>query len=61
MGLAISKSDRKSNINVGCLYKHPNMDVSDFKNYLNTILDKLLKENKQVFLVSDFNIHLNHR
>ena len=37
------------------------MDVSDFKNYLNTILDKLLKENKQVFLVSDFNIHLNHR
>ena len=61
MGLAISKSYRKSNINVWCLHKHPNMDVSDFKNYLNTILDKLLKENKQVFLVSDFNIHLNHR
>ena len=35
------------------------MDVSDFnKNYLNTLLDKLSKGNKQVFLLSDFNINL---
>ena len=35
------------------------MDVSDFnKNYLNTLLDKLSKENKQVFLHGDFNIKL---
>ena len=35
------------------------MDVSDFnKNYLNTFLDKLSKENKQVFLLGDFNINL---
>ena len=39
-----------------CLY---NMDASDFnKNYLNTLLDKLSKENKQVFLLDDFNINL---
>ena len=30
-------NSRKSNIIVGCLYKHPSMDISDFnKNYLNT-------------------------
>ena len=49
-------NSRKSNIIVGCLYKHPTMDVSDFnKNYLNILLDKLSKENKQVFLLGDFN------
>ena len=52
-------NSRKSNIIVGCLYKHPNMDISDFnKNYLNTLLDKLSKEIKQVFLLGDFNINL---
>ena len=35
------------------------MDVSDFnKNYLNTLLDKLSKENKQASLLDDFTINL---
>ena len=35
------------------------MDVSDFnKNYLNTFLHKLSKENKQVFPIGGFNINL---
>ena len=35
------------------------MDVSDFnKNYLNTVSNKLPKENKQVFLLGDFIINL---
>ena len=52
-------NSRKSNIIVGYLYKHPNMDVSDFnKNYLNTLLDKLFKENKQASLLDDFTINL---
>ena len=39
-------NSRKSKIIVGCLYKHPNIGVSDFnKTYLNTLLDKLSKEN----------------
>ena len=50
---------RKSNIIVGCLYKLPNIDVNDFnQSYLNTLLDKIFKENKQVFLFGDFNINL---
>ena len=44
-------NSKKSNIIVGCLYKHPVMD-------LNPLLDKFSKENKQVFLLGDFNIDL---
>ena len=52
-------NNNRSNITVGCLYKHLNMDVSEFnKNYLNTLLHKLSKENKQVFLIGYFNINL---
>ena len=41
-------NSKKSNIIVGCLYKQPVMDVTDFnKNpLLNPLLDKLSKENK---------------
>ena len=50
---------QKSNIVIGCIYKHPNMDVLGFKNnYLNQIFEILSKEQKQVFLLGDFNINL---
>ena len=50
---------QKSNIAIGCLRKHPNMDVVDFKNnYLNQVLKILSKEHKQVFLLGDFDINL---
>ena len=50
-------NSKKSNIIVGCLYKHPVMDVTDFnKNYLNPLLEKISRENKHVFLLVDFNI-----
>ena len=50
---------KKSNIVIGCLYKHPNMDVLDFKNnYLRQIFEIVSKERKQVFLLGDFNINL---
>lgn len=42
---------KKSNIIIGCLYKHPSMDVLDFKNHY-----FISKEQKQVFLLSGFNI-----
>ena len=43
---------------VGCIYKHPNMDVLEFNNYLNQVLEKVSKEQKQFFLLGDFNINL---
>ena len=52
-------NSKKSNIIDGCFYKHPVMDVGDFnKNYFNPLLGKLSKENKQLFLLGDFNINL---
>ena len=48
---------KKSNIATGCIYKNPNMDVLDFKNnYLNQIFESVSKEQKQVFLLDDFNL-----
>ena len=47
---------------IGCLYKHPNVGVLDFKNnYLNQIFGILPKERKHAFLLGNFNInHLNY-
>ena len=38
----------KSNIVIGCLYKHPDMDVLDFQsNYCHQIFETVPKEQKQ--------------
>ena len=35
------------------------MNINEFKDdYLNELLDKLIKENKNMFLLGDFNINL---
>ena len=50
---------KRSNIKIGCIYRHPNMDLDEFNdNYLNSVLDKISKENKSVFLFGDFNVYL---
>ena len=50
---------KRYNIIIGCIYRHPNMDLDEFNdNYLNTLLDKSSKENKSVFLLGDFNVDL---
>ena len=49
---------KKANIAVGCIYKHPNMDVIEFNNHLNQMLEKVTKEQKQLILLGDFNINL---
>ena len=47
----------KSNIVIGCVYKHPNMDVLDFKNsFLSQMFEILSKERKQVFLLGNINL-----
>ena len=50
---------KKPNIIVGCIYRHPCMDLNEFNDsFLNTLLDKISKENKSIFLLGDFNIDL---
>ena len=51
---------KKSNLIIGCIYKHPSMDICTFNDhYLNPLLDNLSKEaNKTFVLLGDFNIDL---
>ena len=50
---------KKSNIIIGCIYRHPDMDPNDFNNdYLNHLLAKLSKEKKTVFILGDYNVDL---
>ena len=54
-----ASNPNKNNVIVRCIYCHPHMDLNEFNNYhLNSLLDKLLKENKTVFLSGDLNIDL---
>jgi len=54
----ISK-ENKSNIVVGCIYKHPSLPVSEFNSvFLPTLLNKTSLEKKTLILMRDFNIHL---
>ena len=48
-------NSKKSNTSI---YKHPNMDVLDFNYLINQLLDKISKEQKQNFLLGDFNTNL---
>ena len=49
----------KKNTLVGCIYRHPSMDLEEFNNeYLTPFLEKLDKEKKQKYLIGDFNVDL---
>ena len=44
---------------MGCIYRHPAMDINEFNYYyLNPLLEKLAKEKKTVFLLGNFNVDL---
>ena len=47
------------NIVVGCIYRHPCMQQSEFADeFLKPLSEKLISENKEVILLGDFNIDL---
>ena len=49
----------KKNIVVGCIYRHPSMDLAQFNSdFLNPLLQRLDKENKSKYLLGDFNVDL---
>ena len=44
---------------IGCVYKDPKHEVSDFtNNYIASLLDKLSNEKKDIMIMGDFNINL---
>ena len=54
------KNNKSKNILIGCIYRSPNKahDVTDFLIHLDSILKKLSKENKEIYVCGDFNIDL---
>ena len=56
----IEITNKKSkNVIIGCSYRHPhNNNIDDYSNYISKCLNKLCKENKEVYLAGDFNIDL---
>ena len=53
-------NSNKRKILVGCVYRHPSMEVNQFNSlFLNTITEKLLAEkNKEIVLLGDLSINL---
>ena len=49
---------RSKNILCGCLYRHPNYDLSEFLIYLESTLKTVSSENKEIYICGDFNIDL---
>ena len=54
----ILSGQNEQNLIVGCVYKHPNLEVSDFNNYLHQLFEKISGEKKKIVLLGDFNIDL---
>ena len=53
----INKKER--NTIIGCIYRHPCMDVREFNDtFLQITLEKLSYENKYIILMGDFNIDI---
>ena len=46
------------NIIIGCIYRHPSMNLEEFNDKTSEMLEKVRKENKQIYLMGDFNIDL---
>ena len=49
---------KNASIAVGCIHEYPKMDVLEFNNHLNQMPEKVTKEQKQIFLLRDFNVNL---
>ena len=53
------RNEKNKNTICGCIYRHPSMDLGEFnQDFLNPFMEKVLKENKNIFLLGDFNADL---
>ena len=57
--IEIIEPDNKNNKIIGCIYKHPNVPVTEFTNdYMSPILEKFSHKKKEIILMGDFNINI---
>ena len=55
------KNKNSKNIVLGCVYRHPSQiksDYNEFNKYLDATLNRLAKENKEIYICGDFNMDL---
>ena len=52
------KNSKSQNILCCCTYRHSNTELQSFMDYIDKNLTKVLKENKLVLMMRDFNINL---
>ena len=52
------KNKKNKNIVIGCIYRHPHNNFTEFFEYLETCLIKINKENKEIYITGDFNFNL---
>ena len=53
------RSKTKKNIIVGCIYRHPSMDLNEFnEEFFNPLMEKIGSEDRKLFLMGDFDIDL---
>ena len=58
--IEVVNENRKNTI-VGCIYKHPNMPITEFfSDFLELLLTKISLEKKEVILLGDYNINLSN-
>ena len=53
-----SSADSRHNLILGCIYRPPWLHLTEFNDLLSTILDMIVKENKMIFLLGDFNVNM---
>ena len=52
-------NEKKKNVIIGCIYRHPTMDIKTFnEKYFNNLMTKINNEKKACYLLGDFNIDL---
>lgn len=51
-------NEKQSNLLCGTIYRHPNGNIDEFLEYLNTALEKTNSENKPCVIMGDFNLNL---
>ena len=51
-------NEKQKNVLLGCIYRHPRNTDDDFIIYMQSILEKVKKENKLLVIAGDFNLNL---
>ena len=52
------KNESNKNVVIGCVYRHPRQNPEEFFQYLDLVLSKISKENKEIYICGDFNMNL---